>query len=140
LGYFGLFFSSFISATLLPGGSEALLVYLLNEKYTVSFLLLSATLGNTLGSFTNYLLGKYGITLVIKYRYIQEASLQKAERLFETYGSWSLFFSWLPFIGDPLTLVAGALKYTWWKFLGIVTCAKLTRYVVVYLGFLAVVS
>ncbi len=137
MGYFGLFFTSFISATLFPGGSEAVLVYLLNENFSPALLLFVATIGNTLGSFVNYLLGKYAVFFALKQKYIKEASFDKAHHLFKRYGVWSLLFSWLPIIGDPLTLVAGALRYAWWKFLLIVSFAKLVRYGVVYMGFLA---
>lgn len=130
-----LFLTSFASATLLPGGSEVLFVYLLAQKNDPTLLLLSATLGNTLGSYANYLLGKYAISFAIKKRYVGEKSLKKAEILFEKYGAWTLLFSWLPIIGDPLTVVAGCVNYKVWKFLMIVGCAKMTRYLFIYMGF-----
>lgn len=123
---------------LLPGGSEALFVYLLSLTLNPFLLLLIATLGNTLGSFVNYVLGKYASTFALSKGYMSEKQLQKASTLFETYGAWSLLFSWLPIIGDPLTFVAGIVRYPWWKFLLIVSFAKLARYSFVYLGFLAV--
>jgi len=138
VNYLGLFLASFASATLLPGGSEALFVYLLSEQLNPFVLLLIATLGNTLGSFVNYVLGKYATTFALSKGYMSEKQLQKASTLFEKYGAISLLFSWLPIIGDPLTFVAGIVRYSWWKFLIIVGLAKLARYSFVYLGFLAV--
>ncbi|AHJ14223.1 YqaA family protein [Sulfurospirillum multivorans] len=138
MNYLGLFLASFASATLLPGGSEALFVYLLSEQLNPFVLLLIATLGNTLGSFVNYVLGKYATTFALSKGYMSEKQLQKASTLFEKYGAISLLFSWLPIIGDPLTFVAGIVRYSWWKFLIIVGLAKLARYSFVYLGFLAV--
>lgn len=138
MNYLGLFLASFTSATLLPGGSEALFVYLLSEQLNPFVLLLIATLGNTLGSFVNYVLGKYATTFALSKGYMSEKHLQKASTLFEKYGAISLLFSWLPIIGDPLTFVAGIVRYPWWKFLIIVGLAKLARYSFVYLGFLAV--
>lgn len=135
--YISLFFTAFASATLLPGGSEALFLYLLREQFSPLILLLVATFGNTLGSFVNYLLGKYVMTFALSKNYIREKHLHKASSLFETYGAVSLLFSWLPIIGDPLTFVAGVVRYAWWKFVIIVGIAKLARYVFVYLGFLA---
>ncbi|AFL69566.1 YqaA family protein [Sulfurospirillum barnesii] len=137
MGFFTLFLSSFASATLLPGGSEALLLYLLNEHFNPYALLASATLGNTLGSFLNYFLGKYATNFCLRKGYMKEKHLSKATLLFEKYGAWSLLFAWLPLIGDPLTFVAGIVRYVWWKFLMIVCFAKLSRYVFMYLGFLA---
>ncbi|WP_333804958.1 YqaA family protein [Sulfurospirillum sp.] len=138
MSYLSLFLTSFASATLLPGGSEALFVYLLSEHLSPILLLIIATLGNTLGSFTNYILGKYATDFALSKGYMKEKHLTKATLLFEKYGAWSLLFSWLPIIGDPLTFVAGIVRYAWWKFLLIVCFAKLARYVFVYLGFLAI--
>lgn len=140
MSYFSLFLTSFASATLLPGGSEALFVYLLSEHLSPILLLVIATLGNTLGSFVNYILGKYATDFALSKGYMKEKHLTKASSLFEKYGAWSLLFSWLPIIGDPLTFVAGIVRYAWWKFVIIVGIAKLARYVFVYLGFLAIAS
>lgn len=138
MAYLSLFFTAFASATLLPGGSEALFLYLLNEQLNPLSLLIFATLGNTLGSFINYLLGKYATTFALSKNYIREKHLHKASFLFEKYGALSLLFSWLPIIGDPLTFVAGVVRYSGWKFILIVGCAKMARYLFVYLGFLAI--
>jgi len=138
VSYFSLFLTSFASATLLPGGSEALFIYLLSEHLSPTLLLAIATLGNTLGSFVNYILGKYATDFALSKGYMKEKHLIKASSVFEKYGAWSLLFSWLPIIGDPLTFVAGIVRYSWWKFLMIVGFAKFARYIFVYLGFLAI--
>jgi len=139
VSYFSLFLTSFASATLLPGGSEALFIYLLSEHLSPTLLLAIATLGNTLGSFINYILGKYATDFALSKGYMKEKHLIKASSVFEKYGgAWSLLFSWLPIIGDPLTFVAGIVRYSWWKFLMIVGFAKFARYIFVYLGFLAI--
>ncbi|ARU49908.1 YqaA family protein [Sulfurospirillum diekertiae] len=140
MSYLSLFLTSFASATLLPGGSEALFVYLLSLHLNPFFLLLIATLGNTLGAFVNYLLGKYATDFALRKNYMSEKHLRKASSLFEKYGAWSLLFSWLPIIGDPLTFVAGVVRYEWWKFIIIVGFSKFARYIFVYLGFLAIAS
>ena len=138
MSYFLLFLTSFASATLLPGGSEALFIYLLAEHLNPILLLVVATFGNTLGSFTNYLLGKFATDFALRKGYMKAKHLKQASSLFERYGAWSLLFSWLPIIGDPLTFVAGIVRYSWWKFLIIVCFAKLSRYIFIYLGFLAI--
>lgn len=133
-----LFWTSFVSATLLPGGSEVLFVYLLSQKLNPLTLLLFATLGNTLGSLVNYWLGKYATDFALRKGYMKGKHLKKASTLFEKYGAWSLLFSWFPVIGDPLTFIAGMVRYAWWKFLLIVGFAKMARYIFIYLGFLAI--
>lgn len=140
MAYWSLFLTSFASATLLPGGSEALFVYLLQQKEPLITVLCIATLGNTLGSFLNYLLGKYAASLALDKGYMKQKHLHKASSLFERYGALSLLFSWLPIVGDPLTFVAGIVRYTWWKFVFIVGFAKMARYAFVYLGFAALSS
>ena len=139
MSYFSLFLTSFASATLLPGGSEILFAYLLNEHLSPILLLTIATLGNTLGALVNYILGKYATDFALRKNYMKAQHFHKASSLFEKYGAWSLLFSWLPIIGDPLTFVAGIVRYAWWKFILIVGFAKLARYMFVYLGFLAVI-
>ena len=137
MAYLSLFLTSFASATLLPGGSEVLFTYLLNQSFSPVFLLFFASTGNTLGSFVNYLLGKYATGFALKKEYVSETSLQKAEDIFARYGAFSLLLSWAPFVGDPLTFVAGMTRYALWKFLLLVAFAKTARYMFIYLGFLA---
>jgi len=137
VAYLSLFLTAFASATLLPGGSEALFVYLLNEKLNPFFLLFVATLGNTLGAYVNFWLGKHATQFALAKGYVSKKHLQKASSIFEKYGALSLLFSWLPIIGDPLTFVAGMVRYTWWKFVLIVSVAKCARYLFIYLSFLA---
>ncbi|MBC3949545.1 MULTISPECIES: YqaA family protein [Pseudomonas] len=128
--YFGLFLAAFGAATLLPMQSEAVLVgMLLSGHYTVATLLLVATLGNVLGSLVNWLLGRS----VERFRHkrwfpVSEAKLEKAQRFYLRYGRWSLLLSWVPIIGDPLTMVAGVMREPLWSFLLIVTFAKGMRY------------
>ena len=126
-----LFFICLGAATLLPGGSEAYFLYRLHVSPNLIYTsLLVASIGNTLGSFINYLLGKYLRNFALKKSYFKQNSIQKATKLFEKYGFISLLLSWTPIIGDPITFVAGILRYNWWKFLIIVFIAKFIRYAV----------
>ena len=132
-GYAGLFFSAFGAATLLPLQSEAVLVaLLLNGKYSVGLLLGIATLGNVLGSLVNWLLGR-SVEVFKDRRWfaVSAAQLEKARSHYRRWGHWSLLLSWVPIIGDPLTLVAGVMKEPLWRFLLIVSLAKAARYAVV---------
>ena len=131
--YFTLFIVSLLAATLLPLGSEALLLYDLSLGYNTFLLLLFATLGNTIGSVINYFLGYKGVDFLIKQKYLNQKQLQKATNIFEKYGAYSLLISWMPIIGDPITFVAGVLKYEFRKFVILVFVAKGVRYVVVSL-------
>ncbi len=99
-----------------------------------------ASFGNTIGSFINYILGKYLREFAIKKTYIKQNSIQKATKIFQRYGFVSLLLSWAPIIGDPITFVAGILKYNWWKFLILVFTAKFIRYGVLMYIYLHVTS
>ena len=88
-----------------------------------------ATIGNSLGSGTNYLIGFYGGDwLKGKVLRIDKNRQQQAEKWFNRYGSWSLLLAWLPIIGDPLCLVAGMLRTPLIRFSLLVTTGKGLRY------------
>ncbi|MDU9406956.1 YqaA family protein [Pseudomonas sp. zfem001] len=130
--YPALFLSAFGAATLLPLQSEAVLVaLLLAGQHPLWTLLLVATLGNVLGSWVNWLLGR-SIEHYRERRWfpVSPARLQQAQDWYARYGRWSLLLSWMPVIGDPLTLVAGVMRERLWVFLAIVTLAKASRYAV----------
>ena len=129
--YLVLFASALISATLFPLGSEALLIYDIKEGYNLYLLIAVATIGNTLGSVINYFLGLKGEEYLISKNFLKEKYIIKSKYYFDKYGSISLLFSWLPIIGDPITIVAGILKYDFKKFLVLVFIAKLSRYLVI---------
>lgn len=130
--YFGLFLSALGAATLLPLQSESVLVaLLLSQAYSPWALLAVASVGNVLGSLINWLLGRY-LEHFRQRRWfpVSEARLQQAQHWYARYGRWSLLLSWVPVIGDPLTLVAGIMRERLWVFLLIVSLAKTLRYAV----------
>ncbi|TDF86390.1 YqaA family protein [Pseudomonas sp. H9] len=132
LSEWALFFSAFGAATLLPLQSEAVLVgLLLRDPQAVFTLVLIATLGNVLGSIVNWLLGR-GIEHLRDRRWFpfSAAQLDKAQQRYQRYGQWSLLLSWMPVIGDPLTLIAGIMREPFWRFVLLVTLAKAGRYAV----------
>ena len=128
--YSGLFIAALLAATLIPAQSESVLVGLvLSQHYAVWGLIAIATLGNTLGSVINWWLGRYLQHFQHKRWFpVSAAGLQRAQMHFQRYGLWSLLLSWVPIIGDPLTVVAGLLRVPFWVFLGLVTLAKGGRY------------
>jgi membrane protein YqaA with SNARE-associated domain len=128
--YAGLFAAAFIAATIFPMQSEAILVGLmLTGKYSVPGLIVVASIGNTLGSAVNWLLGR-GIERFRGSRWFPAtpAQLERAERWYRKYGKWSLLLAWLPIGGDAITVIAGVLKEPLWSFLLLVFIGKLARY------------
>lgn len=128
--YIALLIVSFLAATLLPLGSEWLLVALLLGGKSPILVVVIATVGNTLGGATNYLIGRWGSTwLISKVLRINPDQQQQAQDWFQRYGSLSLLFSWLPVVGDPLCLVAGTLRTSLARFFVLVTTGKALRYI-----------
>ncbi len=131
-GYAGLFLASFLAATILPLSSEVVLGFLLLNGLNPTLLVSVATFGNVLGAFVNYAIGFWGsLFLVRKVLKISEDESVKAQQTFKKYGVFSLFFAWVPVVGDPLTFIAGALKINLLIFFILVTSGKLIRYVII---------
>ena len=130
--YAGLFLAALAAATILPTQSEAALVgLLLTETYPVALLVSVASVGNVMGSLINWALGR-GIERFRERSWFpaSPATLDRASKWYLRYGRWSLLASWVPVIGDPLTVVAGVLREPVWSFLLLVTVAKLGRYLI----------
>ncbi|MDX5362725.1 MAG: DedA family protein [Pseudazoarcus pumilus] len=131
--YLGLFLTALGAATLLPIQSEIVLVSLLAlGEQPVWALVAVATAGNVLGSVINWVLGRY-IERFLHRRWfpLRESQIDRFQRMYHRWGRWSLLMSWAPFIGDPLTVIAGVLREPLWSFTLIVLVAKLGRYLVV---------
>ncbi|MBP1857842.1 membrane protein YqaA with SNARE-associated domain [Rhizobium herbae] len=127
---FGVFSAAFLSATLLVGVSEAALVLAAGQPDARLFeLFLAATIGNVLGAIVNFALGRFLLRFEHRRWFpVGPANRQRAEVLFGRYGRPVLLFSWLPVIGDPLTLAAGLLRTPFPVFLLYVTIGKAARY------------
>ena len=133
--FLGLFLSSFLAATLLPAQSELGLGYLvINTNFSMALLITIASLGNTAGATINWLLGRGIAGSVARLEKIQ-ASKRYVTLIdwYSKYGRWTLLLSWAPFIGDPITVIAGIFKVSLKTFLLIVALAKTSRYILVAL-------
>lgn len=131
LGYPGVFLVSFIASTLVPFSNEVVVMAMPALGYDIWLTAVSATAGGYLGSLVNYLVGKKGTDFLFsRWIKIKPARWQQAERIFQRRGNWVLFFVWLPFIGDPLAVVAGAFKIDWRLFSFWVVTGKFLRFVV----------
>jgi membrane protein YqaA with SNARE-associated domain len=124
LSLWGLFISSFLAATLLPGGSEAVLFGVLKlhpELFWPALLL--GTIGNTLGGMVTFAMG---------WMLPQTQQLKHVEKV-RNYGVPSLLFAWVPLIGDALCLAAGWLRLNWWQAALFMAMGKFARYWVIAL-------
>lgn len=119
--------------------SEAVFVGLLmSAEQPVWRLLVAASAGNILGSVINWALGRFLLRFQGRRWFpVSQPQLMRAQSVYQRWGRWSLLVSWMPIIGDPLTLVAGILRERFWVFLVLVTIAKAGRYLVLAAATLA---
>ena len=134
--YISLFTVAFMVATIVPFGSEMYFATLLSlNKYNNLLLLIAASIGNILGSVFNWICGYY-VNYFIKKPWfpIKKEKIKKGTEIFNKYGKWSLLLSWAPFIGDPITFVAGTHRFSLVPFLILVSIGKVGRYLIIYLS------
>ena len=134
LAYAVLFLSAFAAATVLPLQSEAVLLALLAKgHHSASALLFFASLDNILGAYVNWYLGlKIEHYKDKKWFPLSAQQMNRAQLSYQKYGYWTLLLSWVPIIGDPITLIAGLLKENFARFLLLVSLAKVGRYLFLY--------
>jgi membrane protein YqaA with SNARE-associated domain len=133
--YVGLFLTAFLAATAIPAQSEAALAMAVAAGYPPVTVIAVTSVGNVLGSVVNWLLGRFiGRFRDRPWFPVRVEHFARAERWYQRYGKWSLLLSWVPIIGDPLTVIAGVLREPLPIFLLLVAVAKVGRYVVVVLA------
>ncbi|RPI46735.1 MAG: DedA family protein [Betaproteobacteria bacterium] len=127
-----LFISSFLAATLLPGGSEAVLFAVLRLHADLFGAALAvATVGNTLGGLTSYALGRFLPMVAPDFTTRAGRARARAIGWARRYGAPALLGAWLPLIGDPLCVAAGWLRLNWLAVTVFMALGKLARYVFV---------
>ena len=127
--YAALFAIAFGTATFLPLQSEAMLTGLLLADYPPMWLITIASAGNVPRSVVNWIIGRQAERFKHRRWFpVNDAQLDRAKRWYRRHGKWSLLLSWVPVVGDPLTIVAGVLREPLPTFLALVTIAKLGRY------------
>lgn len=130
LSYTTVFLTAFGAATILPGFSEVVLgTWLVETPDAWLPLIAVATAGNTLGAVINWLLGRFLLHWQDrKWFPVSRHRLDQATGFFQRYGYPLLLLSWVPIVGDPLTLAAGALRARFLPFLILVLIGKAARY------------
>ena len=129
--YLSLFLVSFLAATLLPAGSEILLLGLASAGHDPWNLWFWATLGNTLGAMLNYALGRYLLHYQDRRWFpMTPKTLEASQHWFQRYGTWSLLLAWAPIFGDALTFIAGIMRVPFYWFVILVFIGKGARYAI----------
>ncbi|MBO0904178.1 YqaA family protein [Jiella sonneratiae] len=134
-----MFWSAFLAATFLPGGSEVVLAAGLIEKSADPWLLIGlATVGNTLGSLVNWACGRFLMAWQDRRWFpVKRDEIEHFTAFFRRWGVWTLLFAFVPVAGDALTLVAGIARVDAALFMLLVGLGKLGRYLVVAAGVLS---
>jgi len=130
--YCSLFFTSFLASTIIPLGSEGVVVYMITKGHSIVSVVVIASIGNYLGACTTYIFGYIGRQNALeKYLKINPVDFARAEKLFTKYGSPVLLFTWLPIVGDALAAIGGIFKLNFFLFSIYVFTGKFIRYLVV---------
>lgn len=136
-------FAAFLAATIVPAQSEAVFVgFLATRSADPVTLFLVASLANTAGSAVNWWLGRLvaegGLERLPARLRPDPTRLARARARFAAFGWVALLASWLPLVGDPITLAAGLLRYPFGRFLALVALAKSARYAALWVGWATV--
>lgn len=128
-GYAGMFIAAFLAGSVLPFSSEVVMAALQLAGLSALQLVIWGTLGNTLGSCFNYWLGHLGnMHLIQKYVRVHTDRLEKSQRFVSKYGPAMGLLSWVPVLGEVITVALGLMRANfWWTLLAIVA-GKALRY------------
>lgn len=132
LGYWGLFLAAFLAATILPFSSEVIFTSMLLAGFQPEYCLIIATVGNSLGGLTNYIIGYQGNLNWLLKLGMSPLKLENFKKSTSRYGHWLGLLSWIPIIGDPLTLALGYFRVAFVPFLLLMILGKFARYFVIY--------
>ncbi len=135
VNYPALILTSFLSATVLPGGSEVVFSAMVHRGYSPAGLILAAGTANTLGGLTNYFIARLGKEeWLSRYLGIKPATVKRMEAYVQRYGAFLAFFAWLPWVGDALAAALGFFRAPLAPVVGWMWVGKILRYVGLWLA------
>ena len=138
-GYWGMGMLAFLSGTIVPVASEVLQLFFLSVGLNAVGITLVATLGNTLGGITCFLLGMLAKKeWVLRFFNVSEKNMKKADMIVQKYGYWAAAFSFAPFIGEVLVIVLGMLRANPIKVIVVMALGKFVRYAFISASYLGV--
>lgn len=134
-GYVGMLLAAFLAGSFFPFSSEAVLVALMAAGLDPWQLMISGTVGNTLGSYFNYGVGRMGkLEWIEKYLHVKKKDLDKAERFMAGRGAWMGIFAFLPLLGTAITIVLGLMRANVVITFVSIAIGKFLRYLLVIKG------
>lgn len=133
--YSTLFFSTFLSATLVPVSSEAVVAYYFYNYNNHALILFVATIGNSLGGLTNYFIGYLGKPVWLEKFGLNHEKRVRLEHRIQRYGAWLAWLGWVPIIGDPMLIALGFFRTPFWWSTLFMVLGKFIRYLILFLFF-----
>lgn len=138
-GYWGMGILSFLSGSIIPITSEVLLLFFLNLGLDALGLTLVATIGNTLGGVTcfmvGYLTNKESVQRIFK---ISDRRMKRADMLIQKYGFWTAGISFVPVIGEVLLVTLGIMRVSKLKVIPVMAAGKLIRYAFITISYVGI--
>lgn len=135
-GYWGMALLSFLSGSVIPIASEALLVVLLGVGLNAMWLILVATVGNTLGGITCFVLGYLTDKQTVKRVFrISDKKMERADSLIQRYGYWAAVLSFMPIIGEAILVALGIMRVDKYKVSIVMAIGKFARYAFVAISY-----
>lgn len=138
-GYWGMGILSFLSGSIIPITSEVLLLFFLNLGLDALGLTLVATIGNTLGGVTcfmvGYLTNKERVQRIFK---ISDRRMKRADMLIQKYGFWTAGISFVPVIGEVLLVTLGIMRVSKLKVIPVMAAGKLIRYAFITISYVGI--
>ncbi len=140
-GYLGMGIGAFIAGSVLPMASEVLLVLFLSMGLSPFWLLIWATIGNTIGGFSCYYMARLANReWVERFFKVSPRQMARADRVVQKIGVWAAFFSFVPLLGTAILLLLGFMRVSPMKISATMTAGKLVRYLVVILSYTGVLE
>ena len=135
-GYWGMALLSFLSGSIIPIASEALLVVLLGVGLNATWLIVVATVGNTLGGITCFMLGYLTDKQTVKRVFrISDKKMERADSLIQRYGYWAAVLSFMPIIGEAILVALGIMRVDKYKVSIVMAIGKFARYAFVAISY-----
>ena len=135
-GYWGMGVLSFLSGSIVPIASEVLLLFFLGLGLSAVWLTVVATVGNTMGGITCFMLGyltdKETVQRIFR---IPDKRMKRANMLIQKYGYWTAMFSFVPAIGEDVLLVLGIMRVNKYKVIAVMAFGKFARYAFIAASF-----
>lgn len=135
-GYWGMALLSFLSGSVIPIASEALLLVLLGLGLNAMWLIVVATVGNTLGGITCFMLGYLTDKQTVKRVFrISDKKMERADSLIQRYGYWAAVLSFMPIIGEAILVALGIMRVDKYKVSIVMAIGKFARYAFVAISY-----